>query len=358
MIHILNPQMQSSLRYFLYRRRFFLTYIFIGVLSLLLEFTIRRLGMEFFNLPVSVAVGIGVATGIFLAFWVNARFNFKIPPSRNKIAFLFFVLISLGSLGCNFFLRAQLSKWNLGYEMGRLISSIVLFCFAYLLHRRFTFRNFKEVGIAVYVNTAEDIRLIRQKVGEFPSFIHVDIVDETFNPNCTLPATMRMEVVRAYWEKKSIHAHVMSSEPRRWLKDVLLFCDVAIFHIEGVKDLPQIIEEVKQAGKKAGVAMCYSTPTEDILPYLGHVDIILLLAIAQPGYSGQVFQMEVLDKIKELNAMAERQNFEICIDGGVNERNISLLPVEKVVTGSSVLNHMDPVRQIMRLQTSSNYESD
>jgi len=318
---------------------------------------IRRIGIDVFGFPVFMSVAMGVSAGILFAFWLNARFNFKIPPSRNKIAFLFFVMISLGSLGCNFLLRAQLSKWNLGYEVGRLISSVVLFCFAYLLHRKFTFRNFKEVGIAVYVNTAEDIRLIRQKVGEFPSFIHVDIVDETFNPNCTLPATMRMEVVRAYWEKKPIHAHVMSSEPRRWLNDILAFCDVAIFHVEGVIDLPEIIADVKNAGKKVGVAMCYSTSTEAILPYLDSVDIVLLLAIAQPGYSGQVFQMEVLDKIKELNALTERRNFEICIDGGVNERNISLLPVEKVVTGSSALNHADPIRQIMRLQTSSNYES-
>jgi len=245
----------------------------------------------------------------------------------------------------------------MGYELGRLVSSVVLFCFAYLLHRKFTFRNFKEVGIAVYVNTAEDIRLIRQKVGEFPSFMHVDIVDETFNPNCTLPATMRMEVVRAYWEKKSIHAHVMSSEPRRWIKDVLSYCDVAIFHIEGVKDIPELIAEVKAAGKKAGLALCAYTPVAEILPYINSIDIVLLLAIPNPGYSGQVFQMDTLDKIKELNALPARQHFEICVDGGVNESVVSLLQVEKVVTGSSALNNPNPVRQIMRLQTSSNYES-
>jgi pentose-5-phosphate-3-epimerase len=356
MLKYLSPRLQSEILFLLYRWRFFLVYIVIGVGSLVFEFMIRRLLLQA-GVPHGIGACLAVAAGVFFAYWLNVRFNFKIPPVRRRHAFMLFVSISLLSLVLNYLLRARLTQWGIDYELGRLGSSAVLFSFAYLLHRRFSFRDYKQVGVAVYVNSAEDIRLIRQKVGMFPSFIHVDIVDETFNTYCTLPATMRMEVVRAYWEDKEVHAHVMSSQPRRWLKDVLAYCDVAIFHIEGVDDLPAIIAETRQAGRRVGLAVRIDTPIERLRPHVSSVDLVLLLAIAEPGRSGQVFQMAALERLAALNKWPERRRFEVCVDGGVNERNISLLTVEKVVSGYSVLNHVDPRRQIMRLQTSSNYEA-
>ena len=355
-MQIISPRLQTATRFLLYRRRILLAYVAIGVTSLLIEFGIRRICLQA-RLSEITGGAMGVASGVFFAYWLNVRFNFKIPPARRRFAFVLFVGISMGSLVANHLVRAGLLHWNIGYERGRLISSAALFFFAYLLHRRFTFRGFKEVGVAVYANTTEDIRLVRQKVGDFPSFIHVDIVDETFNAKSTLPATLRMEVVRAYWEGKPVHVHVMSSQPRRWLKDVLACCDVAIFHVEDVHDLAAIIAEARQAGRKVGVAIRLETPLECLRPYKASIDLVLLLAIAEPGFSGQVFQMAVLEKIAALNQWPERRRFEICVDGGINEHNISLLAVEKVVSGTSVLSNAAPCRQIMRLQTSSNYET-
>ena len=79
-------------------------------------------------------------------------------------------------------------------------------------------------------------------------------------------------------------------------------------------------------------------------------------AEVQPGSSGQTFQMEALDRIREFNHWPGRSHVDACVDGGVTETNIGLLNVEIVVSGSSVLTHWDPRRQIMRLQTSSSYE--
>jgi len=98
------------------------------------------------------------------------------------------------------------------------------------------------------------------------------------------------------------------------------------------------------------------TPIEEIRPYLHDVHIVMLLTIPKPGQSSQRLNMNVLYQIEEMNHWEERSRFNLCIDGGVNEKNICLLDVESVVSGSSVLNHSQPSRQIMRLQTSSNWE--
>ena len=84
-------------------------------------------------------------------------------------------------------------------------------------------------------------------------------------------------------------------------------------------------------------------------------DAVLLLTIPEPGRSGQKFDMEALVYIEQLNAMQIRGNIRICVDGGVNEKIVSQLKVEDVVSGSSVLNHRNPKGQILCLQTAGRY---
>jgi pentose-5-phosphate-3-epimerase len=83
---------------------------------------------------------------------------------------------------------------------------------------------------------------------------------------------------------------------------------------------------------------------------------VLLLAIPKPGFSGQKFDMEILPWIDELNQHANRQNFEICLDGGVNQTTVKYLNVESVVSGSFILSAPNPIKNIMLLQTSGEYE--
>ena len=90
--------------------------------------------------------------------------------------------------------------------------------------------------------------------------------------------------------------------------------------------------------------------------FLEYVKHVLLLAIPKPGFSGQKFDMEILPWIDELNQHANRQNFEICLDGGVNKTTVKYLNVESVVSGSFILSAPNPIKNIMLLQTSGEYE--
>ena len=153
-----------------------------------------------------------------------------------------------------------------------------------------------------------------------------------------------------------MHVHIMSKTPSFWIEDVAKYADLIIFHFEIDEDIQGVIDAIRSKDCMVGIALMTDTPVESVKPYIGKIDTLMLLTISKPGMSGQVFEMSALKKLEILNFWPERADFDICIDGGVNEKIIGLLNVETVVSGSSVLSHDNPPKQIMRLKTSSSYE--
>jgi ribulose-phosphate 3-epimerase len=242
------------------------------------------------------------------------------------------------------------------YEQGRLIISGILFIVAYFLHRRFSFRDFKRVGVAIYANGVEDLSSIHEQIGQYPDFIHVDIVDSSFTSNPEGVKAYRMETIKALWRDREIHTHIMSKTPSRWLLEVLPYSDIVYIHWECDEDFKAVLGTIHKAGKKAGLALTMKTTLDDVKEIFKQIDAILLLTISEPGHSGQEFDMEGLKRIEKLNKLPFRDHLRVCVDGGVNEKIIGLVQVEDVVSGSSVLNHINPKQQILRLQTSGRYE--
>lgn len=352
----MDSPLGTKFSFLLYRYRFLLVYAVIGFSSILAEILLFK-ALTHFNLPELPSKLCGVGVGVAWAYFLNIRFNFKVPHGKRTRAFLFFVLISTGSFLLNMLVKIQFIKLGWSYEQARVVTSGMLFLIAYVFHRRFTFADAKQVGVAVYANKVEDIQAIRRKVGLFPDFIHMDVVDETFRPGTETPNTHRIEVAHAYWPQKQLHAHLMTRQPSRYFEWVLPFADTIIVHVESDEKLEEVFQKIRAAGKRVGLCVTMATALDQLKPLATKIDLLMLLAIAKPGHSGQEMELSVVERIAEIQRWPERKHFEMCIDGGVNERTIGLLNVEKVVSGSSVLNHPNPTRQIMRLQTSSNYEA-
>ncbi|MEY4387222.1 MAG: hypothetical protein RLY20_2505 [Verrucomicrobiota bacterium] len=352
----MDSPLKTRLAFLLYRYRFLLVYVVIGFSSILAEILLFK-ALTHFNLPELPAKIAGVVAGVSWAYFLNVRFNFKVPHGKRTRAFFLFVLISGGSFLLNMLVKSQFIKLGWSYERARVVTSGMLFLIAYVFHKRFTFADAKQVGIAVYANHLEDIEAIRKKVGLFPDFIHMDVVDETFRPGTETPNTHRIEVAHAYWPEKQMHAHLMTRLPSRYFEWVLPYADVVIVHVECNEKLDEVLQKIRAAGKRVGLCVTMATPLEQVKPFAAKIDLLMLLSIAKPGHSGQEMELSVVERIAEIHHWPERKHFELCVDGGVNERTIGLLNVEKVVSGSSVLNHPNPTRQIMRLQTSSNYEA-
>jgi ribulose-phosphate 3-epimerase len=236
-----------------------------------------------------------------------------------------------------------------------MISSIV-FIFAYGLHRKFSFKDYKKVGVAIYANGIENIEKIYTKVGLFSDFIHVDIIDKSINNKAKEVKTYKLETIKAYWPNTQIQTHIMSMNPEKWIDEVMPYSDVIYIHEESKKDIIKFFDKIKKNGKKAGLALMMTTKINDVINLLENADYVLLLTIPKPGESGQNFSEGALEKINIINSLKFRNKFILCIDGGVDESIINLLHAENIVSGSSVLNNVNPKQQIMRLQTSGRYQ--
>jgi ribulose-phosphate 3-epimerase len=272
---------------------------------------------------------------------------------------VYFAAISVTSATIQLLLRRRIDDLGLTYEQARIAISGAAFGLAYVLHRRYSFADFKKVGVAVYANGVEDIKAIHARIENVADIIHVDIVDRSYGrpgQDVRDVRTYRLEAVRAYWPRKPIHVHVMSRTPSRYLDELYPFVDRIYVHSDADEDVGAALAAIRGAGKEAGIALSMDRPLDEIRPYLEAVNGVLFLAIAEPGKSGQSFQMEALERLASFSAWPERARLDVCVDGGVTEANVGLLNVEIVVSGSSVLAHADPRRQIMRLQTSSSYE--
>ncbi len=341
----------------LYRYRFLIVYTAIGVASLFLEIILFRYLADLMKAPPASAYLTAFLVGIVFAYWFNVRFNFKIPIAKRNRAIRYFVIISFGSGSLNYAMRSYLGTHGWTYEESRLVGSAVIFAMAYWMHRKFSFVDFKKVGVAIYANGVEDIKSIWNRIGDYPDIIHVDIVDSSFSATAFDIQPYKLEVIQAFWPKKPIHVHLMTRHPLQLLDSVVPYSSTVIVHCEIDDDLKLVFERIRKGGKKVGVCLMVETPLESIKPFMEYIDLLMLLSIKTPGQSGQSFETSTLERIDELNRWPSRKSIEICVDGGVTEKIIHLLNVEAVVSGASVLNHVDPKRQIMRLQTSSNYES-
>ena len=352
----LNPPFETQIKFLIYRFRFLGLYLVFGVLSLVLEFFIRayliNLGLDHI-----LSTLFAIFCGILFAFWVNVKFNFKIPKSRKIRAMVYFVIISCISCLLQWRLRHLLAFENMSYEWGRLLISGAIFILAYTLHRKYSFRDFKKVGVAIYANGVEDLKNIHSRIGHYPDFIHVDIVDNSMCQNAKDVQVYRLETMQAYWPNIQIQTHIMSKLPSKWIGQVLPYSDVIYIHAECHENVSELFEIIKSKGKKPGLALTLTTNIDEEIELLKQSVYVLLLTISNPGSSGQKFDMDGLERIKQINSLPFRKQFMLCVDGGVNENIVNLLDAENIVSGSSVLNNSDPRKQIMRLQTVGRYET-
>ena len=355
MLVFLDKEIAGKLSFWGYRYRFLCGYILIGVTSIALEI-LCYFGLERVGLHPPTSNLLGLAAGVFFAYWMNVRFNFRIPRGRRNRAFLFFMLISFVSVMVNFAFKRQLEVMGWSYGSARFVVAGSLFLCGYVLHRRYSFSDYMKVGVAIYTTRQEDIVGIHDKIGVCPDFIHVDVVDDTIVEGSEAPTIHRLEVIKAYWPKKPIHIHLMSKQPLRWIDELAPFADVLFVQGQMTDDIGEVLSVIQKHGKKSGLCVTLDTSLDNIKPYLEKVHAVMVLAILKAGYSGQRFEMEALEYIKTLREWQTKWGFQLCVDGGVNEKNIGLLNVEYVVSGSSILEHTQPHRQIMRLRTQSRYE--
>jgi len=151
--------------------------------------------------------------------------------------------------------------------------------------------------------------------------IHVDVMDGHFVPNLTIGPP----VIKALKKQSSIlfDVHLMISPVHKYIEAYSnAGADIITIHPEATNDLKSSILKIKELGKKVGVSLNPETKTNVIINYLDKIDLVLIMSV-NPGFGGQKFMPEVLDKIRELKKIQNEKklNFDIEIDGGINFEN-------------------------------------
>ena len=151
--------------------------------------------------------------------------------------------------------------------------------------------------------------------------IHVDVMDGHFVPNLTIGPP----VIKALKKHCSLKfdVHLMISPVHKYIDAYSdAGADIITIHPEATEDLSASINKIKDLGKKVGVSLNPKTKVNVIKDCLNKIDLVLIMSV-NPGFGGQKFMPEVLEKIRELKLIQEKQNidFDIEIDGGINFEN-------------------------------------
>ncbi|MDC0980579.1 ribulose-phosphate 3-epimerase [bacterium] len=151
--------------------------------------------------------------------------------------------------------------------------------------------------------------------------IHVDVMDGHFVPNLTIGPP----IIKALRKQCSIKfdVHLMISPVHKYIEAYSdAGADIITIHPEATDNLGESILKIKSLNKKVGVSLNPETKIDLILDYLEKIDLILIMSV-NPGFGGQKFMPEVLDKIRELKKIQSKNNlnFDIEIDGGINFDN-------------------------------------
>ena len=154
--------------------------------------------------------------------------------------------------------------------------------------------------------------------------IHVDVMDGHFVPNLTMGPPIIKSLKKN--TKLPFDVHLMISPVHKFIKDYAdAGADIITIHPEATSDLKESINYIKKLNKKVGISLNPETKVDLVTNFLSEIDLILIMSV-HPGFGGQKFLPEVLDKIKQLKKIKEEKklNFDIEIDGGINFDNYKL----------------------------------
>ncbi len=151
--------------------------------------------------------------------------------------------------------------------------------------------------------------------------IHVDVMDGHFVPNLTIGPPV-IKALRKYCSLK-FDVHLMISPVHKYIEAYAdAGADIITIHPEATDNLENSIKKIKEKNKKVGVSLNPESKIDLIIDLLDQIDLVLIMSV-NPGFGGQKFMPEVLEKIKDLKKIKEQKklNFDIEIDGGINFDN-------------------------------------
>lgn len=187
-----------------------------------------------------------------------------------------------------------------------------------------------------------------RSLAEDVDYIHMDIMDAEFVPNISFGYSIVANLRKL--TDKPFDTHLMMLHPQNYINQFASAGSQYItFHVEADCDVMSTINQIKDAGVKAGISIKPNTSVEEIEKYLPYVDMVLVMSV-EPGFGGQKFMPSAIDKVKKLKELKEKNNYNylINIDGGINGETAPYIAkyVDLAVSGSYICNATNPDERI------------
>ncbi|GAA4455383.1 ribulose-phosphate 3-epimerase [Rurimicrobium arvi] len=202
---------------------------------------------------------------------------------------------------------------------------------------------------ADFLNLGRDVEMINESEA---ALFHVDVMDGRFVPNISFG----LPVIKAIKKlaKKALDVHLMIVEPEKYFEDFKnAGADILSVHVEASVHLHRSLQSIKALGMKAGVAINPHTPVSALSEVIMDTDLVCMMSV-NPGFGGQSFIPNTLNKIRELKKMITEKGAStlIEIDGGVTLENAATIieaGADVLVAGNTVFSAADPKKMISDL---------
>lgn len=186
------------------------------------------------------------------------------------------------------------------------------------------------------------------------SYLHIDVMDGVFVPNISFGQGIQKQI-RPCFKDVIFDTHLMIIDPIKYIKD---FVDAGsnfiTFHIEANSNVKDTIDLIHSLGAKAGLSIKPNTSWSELVPYLDDIDLVLVMSV-EPGFGGQKFMPNSLEKIEELKKYRENHNLNylISVDGGINNETYKFVQAagsDLAVMGSYLFKQENPNQIITNIE--------
>ncbi|MEC8216691.1 MAG: ribulose-phosphate 3-epimerase [Candidatus Thermoplasmatota archaeon] len=192
------------------------------------------------------------------------------------------------------------------------------------------------------------MREAAELVAPHSSYLHMDVMDGHFVPNLT----MGIDLVKALNGIAPLDVHLMVTDPVNFIDDFYeAGAEIISVHVEA-NNPREALEKINKKKIKSGIAFNPSTPKEKIIPFLDLAHMILVMSV-EPGYCGQSFHMNAIERVKFFKANYKDKIIEV--DGGVSTENSAILAengADILVAGSAIFKSDDPISTIKQMKKS------
>ena len=187
---------------------------------------------------------------------------------------------------------------------------------------------------ADFANLERDILDLKQAGADW---VHVDVMDGHFVPNLTIGAPVVKSIKKI--SPLPLDVHLMIEKPENFISEFIQAgSDYLTIHVESTKMVESCLRKIRSEGAKPGITLRPGTSLNEIIPYLPLVDLVLIMTV-EPGFGGQSFMMDQINKLKDLRSEITKLNRNILIevDGGVNAETVKhCQDADVLVSGSYI----------------------